>query len=243
MLYKSLWVVDNREAEDVLSKYTDSRKTFAKGSFVYDQNDERQHLLYLVEGRMKVSVFSHDGSEKTLAIHEPGSFFGETAFFDSKPSFSTAQALEKSVVLMFDREQLMSLFSDHPEIVFHLFESMGRKIRLLTFQVEYLSFMNIDQRAVALLLSLFDVFGKSCDQQCENPSSEESLENSESCGHGDGSLLELTITDQELADMIGTRREAVTKAINKLKKTKLIYKRKRTICCPSISRLNEFISE
>jgi len=237
MLYNSLWVIGDKNIYKFLKQYTDKTRTVTGGTFVYQQEDDRYHLFFLLEGRIKVTLSNIHGSEKTLAIHEPGSFFGETAFFDEYPSFTNAFAEIDSTVLLFTKDQLLKLFQDHPEIIFHLFGSMGRKIRLLSFQVEYLTFMRIEQRVVALLLSLFGSFGKECLNS--NPELTDNCNCVTQCPAG--SHLELTITDQEIADMIGARREAVTKSIANLKKQNLIYKHKRTICCPDIENLNVFL--
>ena len=237
MLYKSLWVIDNTKMKDVISSYSDNRRSFPEGSFIYHQEESINQLFFLVDGRVKINLIDYSGSEKTLAIHEPGSFFGETAFFDENLSFTNAQALKDSIVLCFSKEQLIKLFSDYPEIVFQMFASIGRKIRLLSFQVEYLSFLNIEQSVVALLLSLFESFGRLC--SVNGSSTNKNCTSNGQCISGQ--QLELTITDQEIADMIGTRREAVTKAINNLKKNKLIFKHKRVICCPDLYKLNEFL--
>ena len=239
MLYKSLWVIDDTDINDLLLSYSNSMKSYAEGSFIYQQDDVQKYLHFLINGRIKVNLIDSGGSEKTLAIHEPGSFFGETAFFDQHPSFTNAQALKDSNVLFFSKEQLIKLFKDYPEIVFQIFESMGRKIRLLSFQVEYMSFLKIEQRVAVLLLSLFESFGRNCSNNNSVPS--ENCISKYNCT--DGQHLEITITDQEIADMIGARREAVTKSINKLKKLELICKHKRTICCPDTSRLNDFLSD
>ena len=116
--------------------------------------------------------------------------------------------------------------------------SLSRKIRLLSFQVEYLSFMKIEERLVSLLITLFLTVGKKCSDNnvCKN----NFCKNSNS--HPNGYILDLTITDQEIGDMISARREAITKAINNLKNQGLILKNKRTICCPDIKLLEEFIS-
>ncbi len=235
MLNKSLWVVEDQRVQETLMKYTKDVRRIPQGSFIYRQDDVREYLYFLTEGRIKVSIFAPNGYEKTLAIHEPGSFFGETAFFDEHPSFSCAMALKNCTVLIFGKEQIFQLMREQPIIISHIFESMSRKIRLLSFQVEYLSFMKIEERLVALLTTLFASFGSAC---CDAVPSGCSL--SSACTHG--YVLEQTLTDQEIGDMLGVRREAVTKAMNHLKKQALIYKQKRTICCPDLPKLNNFLS-
>ena len=237
MPYESLWVSDDTDINELLLKYTDSQHTYPKGSYIYQQDEDHDYLFFLISGRIKVNLTDSNGLEKTLAIHEAGSFFGETAFFDEYPGFANAQTLKDSVVLFFTKEQLTKLFTDHPEIIFQLFEAMGRKIRLLSFQVGYMSFLKIEQRVVALLLSLFESTGREC--PTNNTSSYSNCPFSGNCM--DGYHLKITVTDQEIAEMIGTRREAVTKTINHLKQQKLIYKQKRTICCPDLEKLSAFI--
>ncbi len=237
MFNRSLWVVEDKKVQEKLVKYANCTRVFPEGSFIYQQEDERKYMYFLTEGRIRVSVASHDGTEKTLAIHEPGSFFGETAFFDRFPSFTCAQALKQSTVLCFGNDEITLLMKEQPDVIYHMFDSLGRKIRLLAFQVEYLSFMNIEERIAALLVTLFDSFSSECSQL---PSLKNNCDNSGLCPNGH--CLKLTITDQEIGEMIGTRREAVTKAIASLKKQNLINKQKRMLCCPDLAALNQFLT-
>ncbi|MDO4719170.1 MAG: Crp/Fnr family transcriptional regulator [Peptostreptococcaceae bacterium] len=238
MLNKSLWVVEDKNLQEILMKLKNNIRNFPKGSYIYQQEDVRKYMYFLIEGRVKISIYSPNGSEKTLAIHEPGSFFGETAFFDQMACFCCAEALKDSVVVCLGKQDIRRMMQDNPEIIFHMFDSMGRKIRLLSFQVEYLSFMKIEERLIALLLTLFDSFGVKCSKV--NDSVKGCLLKKK-CPLGQ--CLSLSITDQAIGEMIGVRREGVTKAINKLKKRDLVYKQNRVICCPDISILNTLLSE
>jgi len=238
MFNRSLWVVEDKKVQEKLVKYANNTRVFPEGSFIYQQEDDRKYMYFLTDGRIRVSVASHDGTEKTLAIHEPGSFFGETAFFDRFPSFTCAQALKQSTVLCFGNDEITLLMKEQPDVIYHMFDSLGRKIRLLAFQVEYLSFMNIEERIVALLVTLFESFSSEC--SISTTSSKSKCNNSGDCPNG--RCLKLTITDQEIGEMIGARREAVTKAIANLKKQNLINKQKRMLCSPDIQMLNKFLT-
>lgn len=238
MLNKSLWVIEDKNIHEKISKYSKNIRNYSKGSLIFRQEDVRDCLYFLIDGRVRVSISSPNGSEKTLAVHEAGSFFGETAFFDELPSFSYAEALRNSTVVILDKSQISLMIKEEPDLIFHIFKSMCRKIRLLTFQVEYLSFMKIEERLASLLLTLLLSFGIKCSET--PPHSIEECEFKDFCS--DGYILDLTITDQEIADMIGTRREGVTKAINNLKHQKVIYKNKRTICCPNLEKLDNLLA-
>ncbi|NYB74480.1 Crp/Fnr family transcriptional regulator [Sedimentibacter hydroxybenzoicus DSM 7310] len=238
MLNNSLFIIEDESIQNKVMEYSKNIRYYRKGSLIYQQEDKRDFLYFLTEGSVRVSISNSNGSEKTLAINEPASFFGETAFFDEFPSFSRAEALKDSTVVLLNKEQITNMIKDYPDLAFYIFNSMSRKIRLLSFQVEYLSFMKIEERLVSLLLTLFFTFGVKCSN--DNISKEKPCKLKDACPNGQ--FLNLTITDQEIGDMISARREAITKALNNLKSQKLIYKNKRTICCPDLSILEDILS-
>lgn len=235
MSNNSLWVIDNIDIKKLLLNYSISQHIYPEGSFIFHQDEVQEYLHFIIKGRIKVGIIDTKGSEKTLAIHEPGSFFGETAFFDQQHTFTSAQALIESTIIKITKDQFNKIIVDNPEIAFQLFSSMGRKIRLLSFQVEAMTFLKIEQRVASLLLSLLDSFASECTPNNYN------CKVSGKCT--DGQHIKITITDQEISEMIGTRREAVTKAISTLKKLSLICKHNRTISCPDTSKLRDFLSD
>lgn len=233
MRYVSPWVLQKQKLIDMMGKYNGPKKVYPKGSYILQQDDPIRELHFLLSGRVVVTVLYHDGQEKTLAIHEAGSFFGEAAFFDGSPSITNAKALEDSVVIRLDPQALNDLFRQDPAAVMEILNSLGEKIRLLTFQVEYLSFMNNEHKIVSLLLSLFRTQGVPCTManagcpeagRCPN-----------------GLILQNRITDQEISNLLGIRREIVTKKLCKLRSSKLLDKHNRMLCCPDLSRLSDYL--
>lgn len=237
MLNKSLWVIEDKNVQEKILKYSKNIRYFCKGNFIYQQDDKRDFLYFLTEGRVRVSIANTNGSEKTLAVHEPGSFFGEVAFLDELPSFSYAQTLLDSTVIVLDKDQFTNIMKNDPDLALNVFKALSRKIRLLVHQVEYLSFFKIEERLISLLITLFQTVGTKCsnDNSCKGKSCDFKS------SYPNGYILNLTITDQEIGDMISARREAITKAINNLKNQGLILKNKRTICCPDLSQLEKIL--
>ena len=119
-------------------------------------------MHFIIKGRIKVGIIDSKGSEKTLAIHEPGSFLEKLLSLTNIPPLLSAQALIESTILKITKDQFNNIIVDNPEIAFQLFSSMGRKIRLLSFQVEAMTFLKIEQRVASLLLSLLDSFASEC---------------------------------------------------------------------------------
>ena len=81
-------------------------KLYAKNQMIYLQEETAIRFYYLKKGRVKIFLSSPDGLEKTLAVLQPGSLFGEASFFDGKPRVSSAKTLEKSEILSIDRTGL-----------------------------------------------------------------------------------------------------------------------------------------
>ena len=78
-------------------------KLYAKNQMIYLQEETAIRFYYLKKGRVKIFLSSPDGLEKTLAVLQPGSLFGEASFFDGKPRVSSAKTLEKSEILSINR--------------------------------------------------------------------------------------------------------------------------------------------
>ena len=219
---ESPWVKSNADIQALMERYSHMKRTIAQNTLIYAQNDPAEYLHFLLEGRVNVFLVNRAGELKTLAIHEPGSFFGETSFFDSSSYFASAVAALDSAILRFDAAAVQQLFTSTPQIPLHLLQSLGQKIRLLTFQVESLTFLNLEKKVGAMLLSLFHNFGSTSEKKA---------------------YLGIQITDQELAYLVGTRREAVTKAIVKLKNWGFLHKEKRTLHFDDIEALKQYVAE
>jgi CRP/FNR family transcriptional regulator len=215
-----------------IEQYASSRRMLCRKTLIYTQNDPADNLFFLLSGRVRVFLINLSGELKTLAIHEQGSFFGETSFFDHSNYFASAETALDSLILQFDRTAVQELFRADPQIPAHLLRSLGQKIRLLTFQIESMAFLNLEQRVGAMLISLFENFGNAAPEK-----SQILRENNSNCLH-----LIVQITDEELAHLVGTRREAVTKAIVRLKNMGFLHKEKRVIHFDNINALREFVS-
>lgn len=127
-------------------------RKFPKDSIIYRQGDIADSFCYLKKGRVKVFMTSIDGAEKTLNTASHGEILGEGAFFDKKPRVSSARALTSSELIMIDKEKLTELIAKHPKLAFELLEILANRIRLLSTQLDSMTFMQADARIAQLLL-------------------------------------------------------------------------------------------
>lgn len=127
-------------------------KSFAKGEIIYHQGDIADSFYYIKKGKATVFMISRDGMEKTLNTASKGELIGEGAFFDHKPRVSSAKAVTASELTIIDKKILLDLIQKNPPIAFELLEILATRIRLLTTQLDSMTFMQADARIAKLLL-------------------------------------------------------------------------------------------
>ena len=125
-------------------------RTYAKGEMVYLQGERADCLYYLKEGRVKIFLTSENGMEKTLTILEGGKLFGEAAFLDRLPRMSSARTLTRSEIIAVDRPNLMKYFQEKPVLAMDLLEYLARTVRMLSAQVDHMTFLQADQRIASV---------------------------------------------------------------------------------------------
>ena len=141
----------HRDIQILLEKVTATR-TFDKDEIIYYQGDIAKNFCYLKRGKVKVFMTSSDGMEKTLNTATPGELLGEAAFFDKKPRVSSAKAITDAELVMIDDKLLFELISEYPQIAFELLEILANRIRLLSTQLDSMTFLQADARIAQLLL-------------------------------------------------------------------------------------------
>ena len=133
-----------REDMQKLIENVSTARKFAKNEIIYLQGDTANNFCYLKKGKVKVYMTSVDGLEKTLNTASHGELLGEGAFFDKKPRVSSAKAITNTEVIMIDEKKLTELISSHPRLAFELLEILANRIRLLSSQLDSMTFMQAD---------------------------------------------------------------------------------------------------
>lgn len=124
------------------------------------------------------------------------------------PYFASATSLQPSKIIRIGKNVINKIFNEFPHIATRLLKSMGRKIRLLSLQVGDLTFLDVEKRVAHILIKLMGDFGIRTDK---------------------GIRLSIIISDHELGNLVGVRREKITKVLNEFKKRGYLYKEKRQI--------------
>lgn len=168
---------------------------FTKGNIILGEEDTSQYMYVILGGKVKVVRITTDGKEVLLALHRAGEFFGELSLIDNQTSPAMVLAAEKSVVAIISRKDFYSLISTQGKVLDTLLRSLCSRLRDSWARIQLLSFNNASQRIRSLLVQLANEYGRKTQ---------------------DGTLLDIRLTHQDIADMTGVARETATRVIDKL---------------------------
>lgn len=138
---------------DVLEK-VHTPQIYERDRMIYWQETHADKFYYLRKGKVKIFLSSKSGMEKTLTVLESGNIFGEAAFFDGMPRVSSAKALTKSEIISVTRKSLTKCINLDPQLAISIMKYLSQTIRMLSAQVDSMTFLSADRRIANLLLNL-----------------------------------------------------------------------------------------
>ncbi len=168
------------------------RRTFRTGEVIFHRDDPGQVLYVIKEGKVKICLISPDGQEISLVVFGKGECFGELALLDGLPRSADAIALEKAECYTLQRSDFHNAIMKNPKIAIEVLEVLSKRLRSTDQQVEDLIFLDVYGRVAKKLLELGDSHGTKVE---------------------DGTRIEVRLTQQELASMVGASRESVNKVL------------------------------
>lgn len=177
---------------------------FRRGERVFSQGGAADTVMYLQAGAVKLSVLSRTGKEAVVAMFGPGDFFGEGALADQPVRIATATATIASTVLVIEKDTMTRLLQQQPEFSgrFILY-MLRRNARVEADLVDHL--FHSSERRLARTLLLLANYGQ----------------------EGETTHLLPRISQETLAEMIGTTRSRVNFFINKFRRQGFIEGRGR----------------
>src|SRR6266498_429725 len=171
-------------------------RDYADGAVVCSEQEAGDTLFVLVRGKVKVVLYGESGREIILSIFKsPGDFFGEMSLLDNEPRSASVIAAEPSRLLVLSRKDFQVHIETHPRTALRVLTELSRRLR----------------RADAVIgnLALLDVYGRLAGKLRE-------LAAAEGEDTDEGIVLRQRPTQAEIAAMIGTSRETVSRALSDL---------------------------
>ena len=193
---------------------------YRKSDPVYVPGEPSDVVYLLKKGRVKISRLSEDGREVTLAILDAGEIFGEVEALDAVPRESMVQALEPVTICEISREDFCRYLHTYPEVGGRVFKLTRGRLRQIETRVSDLVFKSAPARLARLLLTLCETMG-------ERVADEE-----------DVIQLQVRLSHQNLANLIGTSRETVSSLIGQFARHGLLRQQNRYIFILDRERLS-----
>jgi CRP/FNR family cyclic AMP-dependent transcriptional regulator len=169
--------------------------TFLKKQILFSQGDAADAVFYIQAGKVKLTVVSQQGKEAIIAVLEKGSFFGEGCLAGQIVCMATATTAENSILVRIEKTAMIRVLHDEPAFSeLFLAYLLGRNIRIQEDLVDHL--FNSSEKRLARLLLLMAHFGK----------------------EGRPEQVVPKVSQEILAEMVGTTRSRVSFFMNKFRK-------------------------
>lgn len=177
-------------------------REWKKQSHVFLQGDPLENVYFIYEGKIKIYKSDINGKEQIVAIAKKGEMFPHVGFFRKGDYPAYAEVLESSTLIAIPISKFETVLIENPELCIKVFKVLGEKIVDLQNRLEEQILNNTYEQIVKLLIRLAQKHGK--EQE-------------------DGTiLLKSEFTNKDLANMIGTTRETISRTLTKMKKDELI---------------------
>ena len=179
-------------------------KHYNKGDVIFYDGDEGNGFYLIASGSVSVYKLSPEGKEQILHIVKEGNTIGAVPVFSGKSFPANARAISKSHLLFFDREKFIQLITNKPSLTMNILALLSMRLREFTIQVENLSLKEIPGRLATYLLFLAQE-------------------------QGNKDLIKLNISKVQLANLLGTGPESLSRALGNMKSKKLIEEKGASI--------------
>ncbi len=195
-LFKTLSPADEKEIRTSLSNARYKRK-----QVIFSEGDAPEWFYIVRRGKVKITKLSTEGKEIILEIIGPNDFFGAVAVIRNFPYPANAVAMEETEIIKISRKNLMSFLDRFPSLMFFMASSIGERVKGSHEALKSIALEKVESRMASLLVKLADKAGEKTPE---------------------GLLINMKLTKQDLADMVGTTVETSIRTMSKFSKTGIV---------------------
>jgi CRP/FNR family transcriptional regulator len=183
---------DSVELSELAQLVTTRR--YGKHQTIFREGDPGQTFYLILSGSVAIVRIAADGRETILSILKERDFFGEMSIFDTSVRAASVRTLTEVEIGAIEREDFLALIDRSPRIGRLLVIALSERLRQANKLIAATTSQDIRSRLASLLLNLVQNFGEPV---------------------SNGTRITLRLTNQEMANMIGTTRETVNRTLNK----------------------------
>jgi len=193
-----------------------TERALSRREIVFSKGEASQYLYFLLEGKLQAVDFTVDGREVGLYFVDPGDYFGELSVIDEKPQAEYMVALAKSRIALLPRALARELILSSPAASEEVLTRVANRLREVSAQRTVLSLPNPAQRVCAQLVQLTATIRR-----------------------GDPAVITQAPTHQEIAIMINTSRETVTRVFQVLQAKNVLKREGSQLAITDLRYLTE----
>lgn len=183
-----------------------TRRRYRRGDIIFQKDDPGHSLFIVARGSVRIYLPSAQGADLTLAVLGAGQFFGDLSLLDGRPRSASAASLADTNVVILERGDFAALVRSRPEAAMSVLAVVARRLRETDEMASDLAFLDVGGRLAKKLLDLAATNG---------------------LRRTDGVLVDMVLTQEELANMIGVTRESVNRNLSLFRRIGLIAKEGR----------------
>lgn len=196
-------------------------RAYRRGQVIFLEEETGNYMYLVLSGKVKVAKAGAGGKETILAIHRTGDFFGEMSLLDGKTAPATVSAMEDSKIISVSGTDFHKYLMHNERVMLQIIQVLCARLRQV-WQVQSMSSSTADARIRMGIYQLAKRHG---------------------IRDAHGTIIDLKITHQELAEMVGTSRETVTRALSRLREQGIIEIDQRRISLIDTKALLESTEE
>ncbi len=190
--------------------------TQKRGQTLFLQGAPALGLYCIKAGKIKISKVSGDGREIILRILGPHDVLGHQNLLSNLTHEVTAKVIEDATVCFFERKNILSIMDKHPMIALNIVRRLSEEMALFEAQTAAMSYKNVRERLAELLLNLLNTYGVSDRSRFR---------------------LDVKLTREEMASMVGTAVETVIRFISDFKEEGILEQDGKIIYIVDVERL------
>lgn len=183
---------DLSESELQIIESRSTTRSYRKHTVIMEKDDESDSLYVILSGRVKAYVSDEEGKEIVVNMLGPGGYFGELALLGRMRRTASVMTTEDSRLMVIPKHAFLECLTDHPAILLDLIGNLVERLSKVTELVGNLALLDVYGRVARLLAN--------------------------NARERDGKLVTGKLTQQEIANLVGSSREMVSRILNDLKK-------------------------
>jgi CRP/FNR family transcriptional regulator, polysaccharide utilization system transcription regulator len=193
-----------------------SCKTYKKGEIIYEEGNRINGIYCMHKGIVKIYKTGIEGKEQIIKFAKEGDVFGYRSVINQEPACTTAKVIEETILCFLPTKDLYKLLKENSDFGIEMLEISCRELGEANNYITDIAQKSVKERLAEILINLKNEFGVNNDE-----------------------ILNINLTREELANLVGTATESVIRLLSEFKADGIIELQGRKIKIINVSKLKK----